>query len=126
MMATGSTLGGSRNEHRGLTYWMERVLKELDKVRSSPDPDIVHDLRVAIRRCRSVAAVMEEVDIDPAWHQMRKAAKKLFHGLGDLRDAQVMNDWVKKLGPEGDPVRTHLETRFASEEPKLREEALRF
>jgi len=46
---------------------MDRVIKELENVRSSPDADAVHDLRVAIRRCRSVAAVMEEVDPDPAW-----------------------------------------------------------
>jgi hypothetical protein len=66
LMATAGTVAGSRAEHRGLTYWMERTLKELEKVRETPDADAVHDLRVAIRRCRSVAAVMQEVDPDPA------------------------------------------------------------
>ena len=47
---------------------MERVLKELEAVRKDPAPDPVHDLRVAIRRCRSVAAVFQEVDPDPAWN----------------------------------------------------------
>src|SRR5437899_7872427 len=125
-MATSTALpSGSRPEHRGLWFWMDRVIKELEKVRLSLDADSVHDLRVAIRRCRSVAAVMEEVDPDPAWPAMRKVARKLFRGLGALRDAQVMNEWVKKLAPESDPVRAHLQAAFESNEPKLRENALR-
>lgn len=125
-MATVTPLpSGSHPEHRGLSFWMDRVIKELENVRSSPDADVVHDLRVAIRRCRSVAAVMEEVDPDPAWPAMRKVARKLFRGLGALRDAQAMDEWVKKLAPETDPVRTHLQASFESGEPNLRENALR-
>src|ERR1700686_969323 len=107
-MATVTPLSsGAHPEHRGLSFWMDRVIKELESVRSSPDADAVHDLRVAIRRCRSVAAVMEEVDPDPAWPAMRKVGRKLFRGLGALRDAQVMDEWVKKLAPETDPVPTN-------------------
>src|SRR6266851_5503473 len=116
---------GSHPEHRGLSFWMDRVLKELENLRASPNPDAVHDLRVAIRRCRSVAAVMEEVDPDPAWPAMRKLPRKLFRMLGALRDAQVMEEWVKKLAPETDAVRSHLQASFESSEPKLRENALR-
>src|SRR5437899_8253498 len=125
-MATVTPLpSGSHPEHRGLSFWMDRVIKELENVRSPPEPDAVHDLRVAIRRCRSVAAVMEEVDSDPAWPAMRKVARKLFRGLGALRDAQVMDEWVKKLAPETDPVRTYLQVSFESNEPTLQETALR-
>jgi CHAD domain-containing protein len=125
-MATVTPLpSGSRPEHRGLSFWMDRVIKELENVRSAPDADAVHDLRVAIRRCRSVAAVMEEVDPDTAWPAMRKFARKLFRGLGALRDAQVMDEWVKKLAPESDPVRAHLQASFEASEPNLRENALR-
>ena len=125
-MATVTTLSsGTHLEHRGLSFWMDRVLAELKRVRSSPDADAVHDIRVAIRRCRSVAAVMEEVDPDPAWPQMRKIARRLFRRLGALRDAQVMDEWVKKLAPETDAVRTHLQAAFEFGEPVLRETALR-
>src|SRR5260370_17299853 len=116
---------GSHPEHRGLSFWMDRVIEELENVRSSPNPDAVHDLRVAIRRCRSVAAEMEEVDPDPAWPAMRKRPRKLFRMLGALRDAQVMEEWVKKLAPETDAVRSYLQASFESSEPKLRENALR-
>src|SRR5229473_1875969 len=125
-MATVTALSsGSQPEHRGLSFWMDRVIKELENASSSLDAGPVHDLRVAIRRCRSVAAVMEEVDPDPAWPAMRKAARKLFRELGALRDAQVMDEWVKKLAPESDPFRTHLRAAFESKEPGLRENARR-
>jgi len=126
LMATVSALpSGARFEHRGLTYWMERVQKELESVRTSPDMDAVHKLRVAIRRCRSLALVMGEVDTDRAWRTLRKTARKLFHGLGELRDAQVMDAWVQKLGPDGDPLREQLHSAFESRESQLREDALR-
>jgi CHAD domain-containing protein len=81
---------------------MQRVPKELDALQSAPDKDAVHDLRVAIRRCRSVAAVMREVDPDPAWHEMRRLPKKLFRKLGELRDTQIMDEWVAEHGAEND------------------------
>ena len=125
-MATVTPLPSSpHTEHRGLSFWMDRVIKELENVRSSPDTDAVHDLRVAIRRCRSVAAAMGEVDPVPAWTAMRKVARKLFRGLGALRDAQVIDQWVKKLAPETDPVRAHLQTAFESNESNLQASVLR-
>src|ERR1700757_3621004 len=115
-MASGSTLAGARPEHHGLQYWMERVLKELEKVRIAPEPDAVHDLRVAIRRCRSVGAVMQEVDPDPAWPEMRRLGRKLFRQLGGLRDTQVLEEWTKKLGVASDPVRERLLVLFETKE----------
>jgi CHAD domain-containing protein len=104
---------------------MERVLKELDPVRKEPEPDAVHDLRVAIRRCRSVAAVMEEVDPDAAWPDMRKLGKKLFRQLGDLRDTQVLEEWTKQLVPESDAIGGRLLTRFTAQEKEFQDAALK-
>lgn len=108
-----------------MQYWMERVLKELESVRESPEPDAVHDLRVAIRRCRSVASVMEEVDPDAAWPDMRKLGKKLFRQLGELRDTQVLEEWTKSMGPESDPVRERLLAAFATERKEQQQAALK-
>jgi CHAD domain-containing protein len=124
-MATITALPGSPSEHRTLSYWMERVLKQLEHVRKAPDTDAVHDLRVAIRRCRSVAAVLEEVDPDPAWPQMRRVPRKLFRKLGQLRDVQVMDEWVRKLSSDHDPVRTQLRSSFQANDPELQQAALR-
>ena len=116
----------AKDEHRALSYSMDRVLKELENLRDSPDnEDAVHDLRVSIRRCRSIASVMEEVDPNAAWAEMRRAAKKLFHGLGALRDAQVMKNWIEKLAPAGDPIAAQLLADSAEREPELHDNTLR-
>jgi CHAD domain-containing protein len=124
-MATSSTVAGLRPEHRGLSYWMERALKELDHVCTSPDADAVHDLRVALRRCRSVAAVMEEVDPDRSWPVMRKLGRRLFRQLGELRDTQILEDWTKKLGTEQEAIRQRLLGELEQKETELRQAALK-
>ncbi len=120
-----ASLAGAKLEHRGLSYWMNRVLEELAALLTSPDPDTVHDLRVAIRRCRSLATAMQEIDPDPSWHKMRKVARKLFRSLGSLRDAHVIEDWIKKLAPENDPLRAQLLTSLEADEKQFSESALR-
>lgn len=124
-MASVSSLPTARVEHRGLPHWMDKVLKELDKLRESPDKDAVHDLRVAIRRCRSVAQVMREIDPSPAWRELRHLPKKLFRKLGEVRDTQVMDTWVADHGAENDKIRNVLHQYFAKREPQLTAEAVR-
>src|SRR5215470_16375651 len=92
----------------GLRSRIRRVLKEVQRVRQSGDVDAVHDLRVAIRRCRSVAAVMAEVDGHRAWRAMKRLPRKLFRALGSLRDLHVLETWVKRLASADDPLRARL------------------
>lgn len=56
------------------------------------------------------------VDPDPAWRSMKKAGKALFGSLGELRDVQVMAEWVQKLGPSDDPETLALLNLLASRE----------
>jgi CHAD domain-containing protein/HD superfamily phosphodiesterase len=84
----------------GLRYWLLRVLDECDRVRADFAPDPVHDLRVSLRRCRSLADGLIALDPDPDWKAMKKAGKRLFQRLGALRDVQVMIEWIEKLAPE--------------------------
>ena len=81
----------------GLRYWMLRVLQECDKVSADFSADPVHDLRVALRRCRSMADGMMAMDPDRNWKAMKKAGKQLFQRLGALRDVQIMMEWVEKM-----------------------------
>ena len=81
----------------GLRYWMLRVLEECDNVSADFNPDSVHDLRVSLRRCRSLADGLMAIDPDPEWKAMKKAGRRLFQRLGDLRDIHVMEEWVEKL-----------------------------
>jgi CHAD domain-containing protein/HD superfamily phosphodiesterase len=83
----------------GLRYWMLRVLEECDHAAADFAPDPVHDLRVSLRRCRSLADGLYALDPDPNWKAMRKAGKRLFQRLGALRDIQIMMEWIEKLHP---------------------------
>ena len=76
---------------------MERVLAECDNAAAGFQPDPVHDLRVALRRCRSLADGMIAMDPDRNWKAMKKAGKKLFQSLGALRDVQIMMEWIDTL-----------------------------
>ena len=92
----------------GLRYWMLRVLEECDNAAADFRADPVHDLRVSLRRCRSLADGMIAMDPDREWKAMKKAGRALFQRLGDLRDVQIMMEWIEKLnitvtpGPEPD------------------------
>jgi CHAD domain-containing protein/HD superfamily phosphodiesterase len=92
----------------GLRAWMERVLVECERAEVGFDAEAVHDLRVALRRCRSLADGLMAIDPDPSWKEMKKAGKKLFQALGELRDMQVMEEWIEKLGDPADPVTVRL------------------
>jgi exopolyphosphatase/guanosine-5'-triphosphate,3'-diphosphate pyrophosphatase len=76
---------------------MERVLVECDRAAAGFEADPVHDLRVALRRCRSLADGLMALDPDSSWKDMKKAGRKLFQALGELRDMQVMQGWIEKL-----------------------------
>lgn len=76
---------------------MLRVLEECDNAAADFKADPVHDLRVALRRCRSLADGMMAMDPDPNWKSMKKAGRKLFQSLGALRDVQIMMEWIEKL-----------------------------
>jgi CHAD domain-containing protein/HD superfamily phosphodiesterase len=92
------------NKTTGLHYWMQRVLEECDRVSTDFSADPVHDLRVSLRRCRSMADGLIAIDPDPDWKAMKKAGKRLFQRLGDLRDLQVMMEWIEKLHPAAEDI----------------------
>ena len=87
----------TREKTSGLRYWMLRALEECENVSADFNADAVHDLRVSLRRCRSLADGLMALDPDPDWKAMKKAGKALFQRLGDLRDIQVMEKWIEKL-----------------------------
>jgi CHAD domain-containing protein len=78
---------------------MLRVLQECEHVAADFSADPVHDLRVSLRRCRSLADGMIAMDPDRDWKAMKKAGKRLFQRLGALRDVQIMMEWIEKLRP---------------------------
>jgi CHAD domain-containing protein len=107
----------------GLALWMERVLEECDRASVEFGADPVHDLRVALRRCRSMADGLRVMDPDPTWKEMKKAGRQLFRELGELRDAQVMEEWVRSLSNPDDPVAIAILQFLAGREAHLKQQA---
>ena len=94
----------------GLDFWMAAVTRRCDEARRSFDPAAVHDLRVALRRCRSIADGFMAFDPHPAWKQMKAESRWLFRQLGALRDTQVMLEWVQRLSPIPDDTAMALKS----------------
>jgi CHAD domain-containing protein len=107
----------------GLALGMERVLLECDRTAVELAAEPVHDLRVALRRSRSMADGLLVMDPHPAWKQMKRAGKRLFSQLGELRDAQVMEEWVRRLGDPIDPLTGTLQQFLAGREAQLKQQA---
>jgi CHAD domain-containing protein len=108
----------------GPVYWMRRVTEACERARHDFDPEPVHDLRVALRRCSSIADVMMAFDPHPAWRQMKLEARRLFERLGALRDTQVMKEWLLRLAPADESVATSLTDYLSDREAPLRATAL--
>ena len=102
---------------------MERAVDECQRVQAGFEADPVHDLRVALRRCRSMAEGFRAIDPDPTWRKMRKAGKALFSALGELRDVQVLRDWVAKLGAANDAAKDRLSEYCTAREQELKLQA---
>ena len=117
------TAGQSEIASIGLDFWMTRVNEECDHVRGGFEPEPVHDLRVALRRCRSIADGFMAFDPHPAWKQMKSESKKIFQELGSLRDTQVMAEWVQRLASPLDEAAIILSNHLVTREIQLRKSA---
>jgi CHAD domain-containing protein len=107
----------------GLDAWMGKTLELAETAAKDFDADAVHDLRVAMRRCRTMADALAEVNPDPGWRKMKKASKPVFQDLGKLRDCQIEQEWVKKVGGRGDAFRRHMLRQLGEKEKRLKLES---
>lgn len=118
-------IAGIRPHRAGLKDWMDCVLQRVEKVQPEFETDAVHDLRVALRRCRTMAVVLREVTPNSNWRKIKKLSREVFHSLGALRDLQVQRTWVKKLTSPRETGRNSLLRRFREREASVRKDARR-
>src|SRR2546428_2242302 len=93
---------------------MQRVLAECDKVSADFAPNPVHDLRVALRRCHSMADGLRAIDPDKSCKQMKRAGKQLFESLRNLREVPVMTEWMERLSAIDDAAARSLHASITS------------
>jgi CHAD domain-containing protein len=70
-----------------------------------------------------MAEALSEVNPDRGWRKLKKDSRELFHALGELRDTQVEQEWLKELSVADNPVRKHLLKILAQAESKQQKEA---
>lgn len=107
----------------GLANWMLEVSRKAANAANKLTSKSIHDVRVGLRRCRSMADSFRTIDPDKRWKKMRRQAKNLFDSLGALRDYHVMREWVEKLGQPGDPVTCLLTKHSQGQEAALKRRA---
>jgi CHAD domain-containing protein len=107
----------------GLEVWMERVLERADKVPPSWDEDDIHSLRTALRRCRTMADALQQVNPAPGWRKLKQGSRDLFQVMGSLRDTQVERLWIKRLARPGDALRKQMLLLLSREEIRQRKAA---
>jgi CHAD domain-containing protein len=112
-------------EKIGLAAWMDRVTAELDRAQRDLSPGAVHDLRVALRRCFSLADLHMALDPLEDWREMRSEGRRLFKALGELRDTHVMMKWIVHLVGSQDSAGIQLAAHLGGREEELREKAER-
>jgi CHAD domain-containing protein len=103
---------------------LKRALRNHKRAQKDLNIDPVHDFRVALRRCRSLAEGLSAVNSDPVWGRLRKAAKRQQRALSDLRDIQVLRNWLEPLGLTSGPVGKALGSYFKKQQKSAKREAL--
>jgi len=102
---------------------MMKALKECRRAAHALDVDSVHDLRVALRRSRTIAKGLSAIDPDKLLRAVNKESRKVFRSLGKLRDVQVTVEWVQQLAPESDTLKARILQVLAKEEDAAKTEA---
>jgi exopolyphosphatase/guanosine-5'-triphosphate,3'-diphosphate pyrophosphatase len=102
---------------------MSGVLKECSRAARRFDADAVHDVRVALRRSRTIADGLSNVDPDKSLRALKTDSRDLFRSLGALRDVQVMLEWVQKLDPNDDPLKPRIREILSQEQEASKSDA---
>jgi CHAD domain-containing protein len=110
---------------RALERSLRRVRTEQALAADNLAPESVHDLRVALRRCRSLAEGFSDLNPHAEWRHLRKACKTLLRGLAELRDNQVMEEWARRLGIQKGPAGAALMESLERENKHARRVASR-
>ena len=109
----------------GLARWMARARKMCKKASKEPNADNIHDLRTALRRCLAIESALSECDPHPDWKKVKRAGKKLLKNLGELRDSQVLLDWLGKLEVAKDGLGEALKMSVEQEQKHLKTAVLK-
>lgn len=121
-MMESITMPGEESERNHPVHPLQKRMKQVGSLVSRSqqvlDEKTIHDLRVALRRCRSFAEGVQHIDPHRSWKQMLKQSKNLAREVGSLRDIHVMQIWVARLRRNKDPLAETIAAILAADEKK--------
>lgn len=100
-----------------LVSWKEQqeiFLHNLAIVCKKPDPEAVHDLRVAVKKLRSYLLLQENIT-GTAWKSSFTPVDIFFKTLGKYRDVEISQLLLKKQSPKGahmEQIKEYLEAQL--------------
>lgn len=112
-----------------LKEWARRVVarrlavleRELSRLERKPDPDAIHDLRVATRRLRAALRHLEPCFRAEEARGLRATARQLASLLGEARDLDIlMKNLARDAARPGSPFAGLVARLRAQREDKLR------
>jgi CHAD domain-containing protein len=77
------------------TELLEGLSKEMGEAAKHPDPDAIHDVRVAIRRLRQCLDVFSSVFPARAAEKIDKRLAKILDAAGELRNLDIAIELLK-------------------------------
>jgi CHAD domain-containing protein len=98
-------------------------LKQQEQAAKKLSSESIHDLRIALRRSRSLAEGFSELDTHADWRHLRRTSKSLQSRLAELRDLQVMREWIQRLGIGKESDGARLSEVLSGQEDKARHKA---
>lgn len=88
--------------HEAIRKHFKKSTKYLDDVLCDRDPEDIHQMRVGMRRLRTALQVFEGVVVLPSGLSIKKIGK-LAKALGNVRDLDVMLEWLQSYLEKADP-----------------------
>jgi CHAD domain-containing protein len=87
-----------KHVHQQTAILLRRLATHVTRAARSPDPDAVHDLRVAIRRLSRCLRVFAQFYPGNGWKKMRRRLKDLMDACARVRDRDIALDLLAKGG----------------------------
>lgn len=84
-----------------LSEWVHDLQDAMPRVLRDSDPEAVHDLRVALRRIRSLLRIVRSVYGTFHTNAIRREMKKVAEATGALRDEEVLAETLSELQLKG-------------------------
>lgn len=106
-------VAGKPPGRKRMQLWAQQVVRrrlavferELRRLERSPDPDAIHDVRVASRRLRAALRHLEPCFRKRHARSLRAAVRKLARMLGEARDLDIlMENVARDAARRGSPL----------------------